>query len=81
VVLSYWHKTKCHSSLDSALHKIAWYGLESLATTTKKTIVARIFGLLFPTDKVTHYFLEKMDWVTFLGEFFANSSCHPACHT
>jgi hypothetical protein len=32
VVLSYWHKTKCHSSLDSALHKIAWYNLESLAT-------------------------------------------------
>jgi hypothetical protein len=32
MVLSYWHKTKCHSSLDSALHKIAWYDLESLAT-------------------------------------------------
>jgi hypothetical protein len=35
VVLSYWHKTKCHSSLDSALHKIAWYDPESLATKKK----------------------------------------------
>jgi hypothetical protein len=36
VVLSYWHKTKCHSSLDSALHKIAWYDPESLAKKKKK---------------------------------------------
>jgi hypothetical protein len=36
VVLSYWHKTKCHSSLDSALHKIAWYDPGSLATKQKQ---------------------------------------------
>jgi hypothetical protein len=37
--VGYWHKTKCHSSLDSALHKIAWYDPESLAT--KKTNVGQ----------------------------------------
>jgi hypothetical protein len=31
--------------------------------------VADIFGLLFPTDKVTHYFFAKMDWVTFWANF------------
>jgi hypothetical protein len=32
-------KTKCYMSLDSALHKIAWYNLESLATKEKKLLV------------------------------------------
>jgi hypothetical protein len=38
VVLSYWNKTKRHSSLDSALHKIAWYDPESLATKKSDSI-------------------------------------------
>jgi hypothetical protein len=49
VVLSYWHKTKCHSSLDSALHKIAWYDPESLATKTNKQKKVRAIKLVdFP---------------------------------
>jgi hypothetical protein len=48
VVLSYWHKTKCHSSLDSALHKIAWYDPESLATKKKQVnpLILATFSIL-----------------------------------
>jgi hypothetical protein len=42
-----------------------------------RTNAAHIFGLLFPTVKVKHYFLPNMDWATFLGYFFTNSSGHP----
>jgi hypothetical protein len=58
VVLSYWHKTKCHSSLDSALHNIAWYDLESLAT--KKNIVPRIGNGAPTREKSARYTNDRL---------------------
>jgi hypothetical protein len=51
--------------------------LFTLGRFLKITKVARIFGLLLPTDEVVQYFYQKLSGATFWAIFFKHSSGHP----
>jgi hypothetical protein len=42
------------------------------------TEVAKNFDAMFSAVKIMHNFWETMGWATLLGDFFTNSSGHPA---
>jgi hypothetical protein len=46
----------------------------------EKYRIAQIFGLRFPTLKSYIYFVQKLGLGYILGDFFTNSSGHPAAN-